>query len=104
VADEAAGLSLRPAERGVLFEVKAQPGGRCDEVAGVHDGALRVRVTAAPEKGKANKAILKTLARALQVRASSLRIVAGESAGRKTVLAEGLDAGRVRRRLGLDRT
>ncbi|MCA8940823.1 MAG: DUF167 domain-containing protein [Planctomycetes bacterium] len=36
-----------------------------DEVAGVHDGALKVRVRAAPERGKANKAVICLLEQAL---------------------------------------
>jgi uncharacterized protein YggU (UPF0235/DUF167 family) len=50
---------------------------------------LRARVTAVPEKGKANKALLKLLAKAWGLSQSRLQIVAGEKDRNKTVLVEG---------------
>jgi uncharacterized protein (TIGR00251 family) len=78
---------------GVEFEVLARPKAAGNEVAGVHDGALRVAVTAPPEKGKANAAILRLLAEILDVSLSSIRIVAGETSRRKRVYAEGISEG-----------
>ena len=54
--------------QGTILPVRAHPGARRNEIRGEHDGALRVSVTAAPEKGKANKAIIELLAEALGLR------------------------------------
>ena len=52
---------------------------------------LRLRVTAQPEKGKANKAVTALLAKALRLPKSSITVIAGETARDKTVRIEGGD-------------
>ena len=51
--------------------------------------AVKARVTAAPEKGRANAALLKLLAREWGVPGNRLAVVAGAGARRKTVLVSG---------------
>ena len=46
---------------------------------------LKVRVTVAPEDGKANRAVLKLLAKAWKIPASSLEIVSGETSRHKLI-------------------
>lgn len=58
------------------------------------DGVLRVYVTAVPEKGKANKALIELLAKALKVPKTQIELVRGETDTRKTLrvpLAADLD-------------
>lgn len=50
---------------------------------------LRVRVTEAPEKGKANAAVVKLLAKALRLPKSAIEVVSGESDRNKTVAIRG---------------
>jgi hypothetical protein len=84
---------------GVLVKVRAAPGASRDGVAGLHGNALKVRVTAPPERGKANAAIARVLAEALGVRASTVRVHRGEASRDKWVLVEGLDLADLRARL-----
>jgi uncharacterized protein len=81
-------LKLRLKSDGeVRLEVKAIPKSSRDEVAGVmDDGVLRVRVTAAPEKGKANDAICELLARMLDVAPSKVRVARGAASARKQIV------------------
>ena len=51
----------------------------------IEDGVLKIRVTVVPEDGKANKAVIALLAKALGVSKSSLAIVRGETARDKLV-------------------
>jgi uncharacterized protein YggU (UPF0235/DUF167 family) len=51
---------------------------------------LKVSVTQAPEKGKANKAIQAVLAQELELRTSQLELVAGETASQKRFLVRGV--------------
>jgi uncharacterized protein len=51
--------------------------------------ALKIRVAALPDKGKANTAVVKLLAKSWQVPRASLSIVAGEKDRNKTVLLTG---------------
>jgi len=63
-----------------------KPGARRAALAGVHGGALKLQVTAVPERGKANRMALDVLGEALGVAPSSLEILSGESSQDKTVL------------------
>ena len=53
-------------------------------------GEIIVRVSAAPEKGKANAAVVEVLAQALELPPSAVEIVRGHSGRDKIVVAEGL--------------
>lgn len=86
------GLWTQDSDAGVVFAVKAHASAPCNSIAGLHNGALRVKVTAAPERGKANKAIVRLLARALGLAPSRLRVVGGVADSHKKVLAEGVDS------------
>lgn len=84
-------LELTQTPDGVILLVKAQPGARKNEVAGERNGRLIVKCTQAPEKGKANDAIIEILAKALDVRKSRISLVSGQTNSEKKFLIE--DAG-----------
>lgn len=81
---------------GIVLAVAAQPGAKKNEVAGIIAGALRVRVTQAPEKGKANKVIVEQLARFLDVRKSQIELLTGETSRKKRFLVRDLDEAALR--------
>lgn len=68
---------------GVLLPVQAQPGARRNGLTGVHDGRLKVAVTQAPEKGKANGAIIEVLVKALALKRNQIALVSGPTNSRK---------------------
>ena len=72
---------LRPSSGRLLVEVKVIPGAARSLVAGVRDGALLLRIAAAPEKGKANEELRALLSRALGLPKSEIVIVAGAASG-----------------------
>lgn len=84
-------IETTPRENQLLFAIHVSAGSRRNEVGGQHDGALRVAVTQAPEKGKANAAILKLLAKTLGVSKSQLEIVSGDTHRRKTIAVSQVD-------------
>ena len=92
--------SRGPRGEGGLLAVRVQPRARRDEVVGWRDGVLRLRVTAAPADGRANRAALALLAEALGVPVSTLELVAGAASRDKRVRVGGLGADQVRARLG----
>jgi len=65
--------------------VKAMPGARRSEVAGLRDGRLLVRVAAQPEKGKANEELVDCLSHALGLRKADIELVSGASSRLKTL-------------------
>ena len=61
----------------VLLHVRVQPKARANVVKGWHGDALRVSVTAAPEDGRANRAVIDLLAETFDVAPSSISLVRG---------------------------
>jgi uncharacterized protein len=92
-------IELTQAKNGVIVPVNAQPGARRNAIVGERAGALRVAVTAPPDKGKANAAILELLAEALDCRPSDVGLVSGDTARQKRVLLVGLTVDEVARRI-----
>ncbi len=93
-------LDCQTTDRGVILPVYAQPGARKNAVTGVHAGRLKVAVTQAPEKGKANQAIVDMLAGALRVKKSQVMLLSGETSRQKKFLIAGLSLEDLRARLG----
>jgi len=79
--------------------VKVVPGASRSAIAGWLGDALKVRVSAPPERGKANAALEALLARALGLAPERVRIVAGHGAARKVVEVDGLSDAEIRARL-----
>lgn len=76
------------------FRLKLTPKGGADRIEGWAKGAdslwyLKVRVAAAPEKGRANDSLLALLARELHIPRSSLTIASGTTGRLKTIVASG---------------
>ena len=86
---------------GAAFRVKAHAGSRREGVSGSHDGALKIDVNAAPERGKANKGIVKILAKALAVPPSAVELLSGETQSLKRFGVAGIAPGDLRRRIAL---
>jgi uncharacterized protein YggU (UPF0235/DUF167 family) len=81
------------------ISVVVSPGARRTELVGRQGDAWKVRVAAAPERGRANDALCVLLAKLLGVTVASVRVVGGASARRKVVEVDGLDAAELDRRL-----
>ena len=75
---------------GVVLPVHAQAGARKNGVMGAHAGRLKVAVTQAPEKGKANQAIVQVLADWLQIKRSQVTLLSGETSHQKRFLITGI--------------
>lgn len=84
---------------GCEFCIRAKPGARRNAVTGIHAGALKVQVTAAPEKGKANQAIVALLADSIGVAKSNVSVVRGETSQDKVVRVVGVDAETLQQKL-----
>jgi uncharacterized protein (TIGR00251 family) len=83
-----------------LLAVKVVPRASRDEIVGWHGGALRLKVTAPPQDGRANAAVVALLADALGVRKSAVEVVSGHAAAHKRIRVAGLTRAEVDRRLG----
>ena len=95
---------LTPARDGLKLSVRLTPRAQADRVLGVAATAegkrvVRASVTAPPEDGRANEALLQLLARVWQLSRRDLAIVAGTTSRHKTVSVAG-DPGQLSGRLG----
>jgi uncharacterized protein (TIGR00251 family) len=79
-------IELESHAAGVVLPVRAQAGAKRSEIRGEQAGALKVLVTQAPEKGKANKAIVALLAETLRLKKSQFELLAGETSPQKKFL------------------
>nr|WP_236649562.1 DUF167 domain-containing protein [Rhodopirellula sp. SM50] len=79
--------------------VRVTPGAKKAGIGGTHDGALKVAVHQAPENGKANQAVIKTIAKQLGISKSRVVILAGQSARVKSIEINGLAAAEAIERL-----
>lgn len=71
---------------GTLLTVRAQPNARKNAVLGEHAGALKVAVTAPPEDGRANEALLDLLRDWLGLKRSQLELASGATNRNKQFL------------------
>ena len=81
------------------LEIRVQPRSSRNEVVVSEEGQVRVRVTAPPEGGKANKAVIALLSDVLRVAKSDIVLVKGHTGRDKTLVIEGLALSQVRSRL-----
>jgi uncharacterized protein (TIGR00251 family) len=96
MSNEAAHVELQVDERGVIVPVRAAAGARRNAILGTRQGMLRVAVTAAPEKGKANRAIVALLSEVFGVTKSAVQLVSGETSPQKRFLIVGADPNEIR--------
>jgi uncharacterized protein (TIGR00251 family) len=87
------------AEPTTRLRLKVSPGAARTELAGRHGDAWKVRVNAAPERGRANDAVVRLLAGRLGLPRAAVSVVSGHSARDKIVELRGLDPGEAKRRL-----
>ena len=81
------------------IKIRVQPKSSRNQVDGFQDGALRVRVTAAPTESQANAAVIAILAKTLGVSKSRLEIIRGYSSRDKVVSVDTLTEQEVQRKI-----
>jgi len=77
---------IRKHKDGLLLAIYVQPRAAKNAVAGLHNGALKLRLTAPPVDGAANKMCLQFLAKRLNIPKSALQIESGHTSRTKTIL------------------
>jgi uncharacterized protein len=87
---------------GVTFKVRVVPRASRSGFAGEHDGALRVRLAAAPVDGAANKELIALIARALKVQKSAVEITSGHHGKTKRIRVVGTNCQAIMTLVGLD--
>jgi uncharacterized protein len=83
-------MKITEADGAVTFDVLVQPRASRSKVGPIHDGRLKLAVTAPPVDGEANAAVIELLAKSVGVSRGAIEVVAGASSRRKTVRIEGV--------------
>lgn len=87
---------LRETADGVIVSVRAVPNARKTEIVGLHSEALKIKIKAVPEDGKANEELCTFLAHKLSLPKSAVSLRSGATSRSKTVLVKGLSLRLVR--------
>jgi len=85
--------------RSIRLNLRVSPGARHSAVVGRHGDAWKLRVAAAPERGRANASVIDLLAASLAIRRPDVRIVGGTVSRDKVVEIVGLTLEEAERRL-----
>lgn len=83
-------MRIKPCENGIRFSVLIQPRSSKNEIIGIYNEALKVRLTSPPVEGAANKACMRFFAKWLGVSHSEVNIIHGLSSKNKTIEVTGL--------------
>jgi len=83
-------MNVREHDGAITFDVLVQPRASRDKVGPLHDGRLKVSVTAPPVDGEANAAVIEVIASALGIARGAVEVIAGASSRRKTVRVRGV--------------
>ena len=79
-------LKTRRHPEGLIFQILVQPRSSKNMIAGIHNGALKIKLTAPPVDNAANHMCIKFLAKALDLSKSALEITAGHTSRLKQIL------------------
>jgi len=79
-------VRVRESKKGLTFDIQVIPHASRAEIAGVQEGAFKVKVTAPPVEGAANEACIKLLAKELGLKKSQMEISSGAKSRKKTVM------------------
>jgi uncharacterized protein (TIGR00251 family) len=75
---------------GCVLPVRAQPGAKKTAVVGEHGGALKIAVTAPPEDGRANDALIEALRDTFGLKRSQIALISGQTSRDKKFLIRGM--------------
>ncbi len=95
-------LRIENDNTGITFSVKIVPGSSKTQICGLYEDMLKIKVSAPPEKGKANKELIGFLSKSLGVRKNQISITAGMTNPVKTIHVTRFTAGELADILNLD--
>jgi uncharacterized protein (TIGR00251 family) len=87
-----ADLTIENVDGGVVFGAKIVPGSSRTRISGILDGKLKVKISAAPEKGKANQHLIEFLAKELGVKKTAVSIISGQTNPIKQIQISGISS------------
>jgi uncharacterized protein len=83
----------------VQISIKVQPNAGRNEVVGSSGSVWKIKIAAAPDKGKANKELIDFLSDKLNIKKAQISILRGQTSHNKVLLIDGLNEGEVEARM-----
>lgn len=81
---------IKQTKDGLLLNIKISPNSKTNEII-LEDEFAKIKITAQPIEGKANKAVIEFLSKNFKIPKTSIKIVKGETSKEKTILFEVTD-------------
>ncbi len=85
-------LHIETTATGIVLAVKVVPGSSRDAIAGQLGGTLKIKVSAPPEGGKANRAVCNLLAKTLGAAIGDVQVISGRTQPNKRIAVAGVDS------------
>jgi len=85
-------VDITESEDGVVLSVKVVPGASKTAIAGEYNGMLKIKLSAPPQKGKANQCLIEFVARRLGVKKKAVSIISGHTSPIKKIQICGVTA------------
>jgi len=92
---------LNETSEGLDIKIRAVPRASKNEIQGIYDQALKIRLTTAPVDGKANQALIRFLSKELHISKSQIQMKRGDTSRHKTLRITGLTQEQLLERIGL---
>jgi uncharacterized protein (TIGR00251 family) len=84
-------IQIKSSKEGIQFSAAIQPRASRNQILGIHNQCLKIKLTSPPVDGAANQACIKFLAKAFGISPSRIAIVRGETSRNKIIQFEGMD-------------
>jgi len=97
-----ANLTIQEVDNGVVFTAKVVPGSSRTAICGLFDGMLKIKISAPPEKGKANQCLVEFLAKQLGVKKNAIHLVSGQTNRVKRLQVSGISSAMLLKKLNLN--
>jgi uncharacterized protein (TIGR00251 family) len=85
-------LKISQISNGINFQVKVVPASSKTCFEGLYGDMLKVKLSAAPEKGKANEALVDFIAEKLGIKKKFIKVVSGQTSKTKKIAVEQITA------------
>lgn len=92
-------LPIKKNDHSIQFSVTIQPRASRNEISGVHNGSLKIKLTSPPVEGAANKACMRFLGKILGVAPSRIILVSGATSRNKVIRVEDMEEALFREKL-----
>jgi hypothetical protein len=83
-------FSIKETKNGIVFSIRVLPRSSRCELVGIHDNALKLKITAPPVEGQANEECIQFISHFLGIKKAQVTIISGHKSKKKQIAVTGL--------------